>query len=182
MDPVSRSNCQCFLTYFIVHICCDSKPLNYMQHYLGGIPIELDDTRFRLHSEEKFPFIGFRKINPEEYPSTCMCFNVLTRSIDILIVFFIRMIVPYMCPINQCTLIIMKYILVKISKVPIDFVNRKCYRGQLFLDNNILNINYSILQTIIYTFFDKFNTGSCLNRYDKMRPLFFKIAPGHFRA
>ena len=52
----------------------------------------------------------------------------------------------------------------------------------VILDNNIPNINYSILQTIIYTFFDKLNTGSCLNRYYKMRPLFFKIAPGHFRA
>ena len=47
-------------------------------------------------------------------------------------------------------------------------------------DKNIFNINYSILQTTIYTFFDKFNTESCLNSYDKMRPFFFKIAHGPF--
>ena len=47
-------------------------------------------------------------------------------------------------------------------------------------DDNILNKNFSIRQTTIYTFFDKFNTESCLNRYDKMRPLFFKIAHGPF--
>ena len=41
-----------------------------------------------------------------------------------------------------------------------------------------MNINYSIPETTIYTFSDKFNTKSCLNRYDKMRPLFFKIAHG----
>ena len=34
----------------------------------------------------------------------------------------------------------------------------------------------------IYVYFsDKFNTESCLNRYDKMRPLFFKIAHGPFQ-
>ena len=30
--------------------------------------------------------------------------------------------------------------------------------------------------TCMYTFFDKFNTEFCLNRYDNMIPLFFKIA------
>ena len=49
-------------------------------------------------------------------------------------------------------------------------------------DNNILNINYSILQIIIIHIFNKFNKESCLNRYDKMRSLIFNIAPDHFRA
>ena len=44
-----------------------------------------------------------------------------------------------------------------------------------------MNINYSIPETTIYTFSDKYNTESCLNRYDKMRPLFFKIAHGPFK-
>ena len=37
-----------------------------------------------------------------------------------------------------------------------------------------MNINYSIPETTIYTFSDKYNTESCLNRYDKMRPLVFQ--------
>ena len=48
-------------------------------------------------------------------------------------------------------------------------------------DNNIINIKCSIQETTIYTFSDKFNTESCINRYDKMRPLFFKIAHGSFK-
>ena len=44
-----------------------------------------------------------------------------------------------------------------------------------------MNINYSIPETKIYTFSDKSNTKPCLNRYDKMRPLFFKIAHGPFQ-
>ena len=42
-------------------------------------------------------------------------------------------------------------------------------------DNNTLNTNCNNLQTTIYTFFDKFNIGSCLNRYDKMKPLFLFV-------
>ena len=44
-----------------------------------------------------------------------------------------------------------------------------------------MNIKYSIPETTIYTYSDKYNTESCLNRYDKMRPLFFKIAHGPFQ-
>ena len=44
----------------------------------------------------------------------------------------------------------------------------------IILDNNILKINYSILQTTISTFINKFSTDSCLNRYDKMKPLVFQ--------
>ena len=64
----------------------------------------------------------------------------------------------------------------------VSFESAKILLRSIFSDNNTLNINYSILQSTIYTFFNEFNTKSCLNRYDKMRPLFFKIAPGHFRA
>ena len=46
-----------------------------------------------------------------------------------------------------------------------------------------MNINYNIPETTIYTFSDKFNTESCLNRYGKMRPLFFfKSHTGYFSA
>ena len=44
-----------------------------------------------------------------------------------------------------------------------------------------MNIQYSIPETTIYTLSGKFNTKSCLYRYDKMRPLFFKIAHGPFQ-
>ena len=48
-------------------------------------------------------------------------------------------------------------------------------------DDKTLYINYSVLDTIIYIFTDKFNTKSRLNRSDTMRPLFFKIAHGPFQ-
>ena len=75
-----------------------------------------------------------------------------------------------------------RYILVKISKLPLDTVNRKCYCGQYISDYTTHNINYSILQTTIYAFSDKFNTKSWLYRYDTMRPLFFKIAHEPFQG
>ena len=36
-----------------------------------------------------------------------------------------------------------------------------------------MNINYSIPETTIYKFSDKFNTVTRLTRYDKINPLFF---------
>ena len=44
-----------------------------------------------------------------------------------------------------------------------------------------MNIKYSIQETTIYTFSNKLNTDSFLNPYDKMMPLFFKIAHGPFQ-
>ena len=65
------------------------------------------------------------------------------------------------------------YILVKISKLPLDFVPEMLLRS-IILDNNILNINYSILQTIIYTFFDKLNKGPVLIVIIRWDPCFSK--------
>ena len=44
-----------------------------------------------------------------------------------------------------------------------------------------MNINCSIQSTTIFTFSHKFNTESRIDRYDKMKPLFFKLAHGQFQ-
>ena len=69
-------------------------------------------------------------------------------------------------------------ILVKISKLPL--CEPEMLLRSNISDNIALNTNYSILQTTIYAFSDKFNTKSWLNRYDTMIPLFFKITHGPY--
>ena len=71
-------------------------------------------------------------------------------------------------------------ILVKISKLPLDFVNRKSCCSQLY--RIIISLTYTTVfdKPQYMHFLDKFNTESCLNRDDKMRPLFFKITHGPF--